>query len=532
MREPFEEYLAAIREATSKPGFYAYRGQGEAIWPLHSGATRRLINELGKGIIQGPDFQQLYVSYHKDVLLEPARMQGFDVEDSRIISDMQLLAKMQHFGAATGLLDFTRDPLVALWFACQRDAHDGKVFILNTHDPLHVAGVPTNEDEQTAEVIFSPVSSLPSLSFWEPRLSGDAASRILRQRSVFIIGRPLVPLASDTVSEIVISKHDKLGIIEDLELLDKGHYSLFQDLQGFSESQKVSFSLRHYKSPQWLYVQGNQAFQNGDFIEAIRAYSECIRLVPKASELYFLRGNAKCARDDFSGAVQDYNEAIANKLVPLLGTALEGVSSAQHSFLHWIYFNRGNAKAELGNSEHAVEDYSEGIQLAPQLMMEGYFNRGNLLLDQLKVCTALEDYNSAIALGHQSALFNEGNTLVMLGQFDQALESYKLCEQHDSLKDSSVQNQDSLLSVLATIGNSEYRIERKAEGKSDYGAMPQVAVYVDGDVPTQLNGFEWTWNIIFKGRVGNTGGFGWKGLPPGKGSAGKMGFILTIEQDS
>jgi hypothetical protein len=42
---------------------------------------------------------------------------------------------LQHYGAATGLVDFSRDFLIALWFA----AHDnkgknGKVFVLNINN--------------------------------------------------------------------------------------------------------------------------------------------------------------------------------------------------------------------------------------------------------------------------------------------------------------------------------------------------------------------------------------------------------------
>ena len=40
-------YLQQIRNATAKPGVYAYRGQSRAEWPLHSAATRRLTKRLG-----------------------------------------------------------------------------------------------------------------------------------------------------------------------------------------------------------------------------------------------------------------------------------------------------------------------------------------------------------------------------------------------------------------------------------------------------------------------------------------------------
>ena len=40
------------------------------------------------------------------------------------------LHSWQHLGAATGLIDFTYDPLIALWFAIMDGDHDGKVIIV------------------------------------------------------------------------------------------------------------------------------------------------------------------------------------------------------------------------------------------------------------------------------------------------------------------------------------------------------------------------------------------------------------------
>ena len=46
---------------------------------------------------------------------------------------LTLLAKMQHYGLPTRLIDFTTNPLVALFFACQNEDKDGEVLEFEQH---------------------------------------------------------------------------------------------------------------------------------------------------------------------------------------------------------------------------------------------------------------------------------------------------------------------------------------------------------------------------------------------------------------
>ena len=529
MASVLEKYLQQIRDATSKPGIYAYRGQSRAEWPLHSAATRRLIKSLGDGALNAPWFTKVYIDYHRETLVDAGRTRGFGVEAGRDIPDLQLLAKLQHFGAATGLLDFTWNPLIGLWFASRESESAGKLFVVNVNDPIHVAKVSSDPERQTIDAVFSRVDNEPGLLYWEPMWSGDAMPRILRQRGVFIIGRPLIPNDGQIIREIEISKDDKTSLLEEVALLDISVSSLFPDIYGFASSEATTAPIR-VGTPQFYLVQGNQHLQAGNYKKAIDAYDSCISLSPDVGELYLLRGNAKAAAKLYREAVDDYRQAIAHRERPILGLGHTQNNAIFESLVFMAYFNSGNALAELSDYDAALNSYGEAIDVDGQNQLDkdqALFNRGNTHLDMGHFDKAIKDYDEVLslrAIGGRlgSILYNKGNALVMLGQFNQALKCYRM-GQPSEWTEGMAQNSASLEQVIDKIGNRECRIHLEKE--SNFGRLMRLAVYVDGyDVKDP-------WNIIFKGRDGNIGNFGW-GTAGGGGFKGKMGFVVTIEREN
>ena len=61
-------------------------------------------------------------------LIKDARLRGYDEKEERKLSDLEILAELQHFRAATFLIDFTYSPQVALWFACGQSFKDPQNF--------------------------------------------------------------------------------------------------------------------------------------------------------------------------------------------------------------------------------------------------------------------------------------------------------------------------------------------------------------------------------------------------------------------
>ena len=186
----------------------------------------------------------------------------------------------------------------------------------------------------------------------------------------------------------------------------------------------VASSIR-VTDPQFYLVQGNHHFQAGDYAQAIAAYDNCIDLAPGVGELYFLRGNAKSASKLYREAIADYEQTITHKDRPFLSLGLDVNGAVRNQMLFMVYFNCGNALAELSDYEEALSYYSKAIQVGlsgstPFGCGQALFNRGNTYMDLEKFREAIDDYDTAISSGTKRVIFNKGNALVAIGRFNEA----------------------------------------------------------------------------------------------------------------
>ncbi len=390
-----EEFIAWTKELPG--GMILYRGLADADWEVESSAYRRIrITEE----VESESLLAITFRRYVDHLLNEAGLQGFRVRQDKMLSDLEMLAELQHYGAATCLIDFTSNSLIALYFAC-REGSDrrGKVVAMTTDDVNRFSTI-------GYEDLNSPIKEFLNqgkLWKWEP---SGLNNRIVARQSVFVFGEGRI--AEDCFEEVKIPAASKKEIIETLETsFGINDQKLFNDLAGFADINSHDKEYERFTAED--YHQLSLSFlQRGQPRVALERINRAIEIGPTNPVFYNSRGMTKGALGDFQGAISDFGQAI--ELNPQDTAALS---------------NRGSAKYWLGCYPEAIADYNRAIQLDP-LDSGPYINCGNAKKASGDVKGAIADYNKAIKLDPRSFLAynNLGIAKESLGDAQGAVDEY------------------------------------------------------------------------------------------------------------
>ncbi|CAH6799233.1 FRG domain-containing protein [Vibrio chagasii] len=233
------------KHAEDRRNVYLWRGQADICWPIHSSAFRRLSN---RGEVTESSMQ----SYEK-YLLEHATHQGYRFENGRELSDFELLAKLQHHGAATRLIDVSRNLLVGLWFCCSSEPQ-ATGLLLGVHSDFLGGGENKVESREYTE-IFEDLEEYENPQTWQPP---TVTKRIAAQGGQFLYSsvsqNAMGSLTLDTDPEanlpIAITPEVKKVLLEELEgTFDIRYLTLFPDIDGFGHAH--SFRYDRWDAERW-----------------------------------------------------------------------------------------------------------------------------------------------------------------------------------------------------------------------------------------------------------------------------------------
>ena len=419
-------------------------------------------------------------------LIEKSRLLGHDQLDGARLSDLLLLTELQHFGAATCLIDFTRSAFVALWFACEeistkekkdvgkkdkrnveekddnvkKEVH-GKVYAVRIDDPARFRTITSELLEEDIDYFFvEDENGRYPLYQWQPKRQNN---RIIAQQSVFIFGGAKI----EPEAECVINRSGKRDLLKALDkLAGLTDATIYPDSEGFAQLH-VHNNPDFEPDPQGYLQRGIEVHQKGELEEAITYYTTVISPLPDETAeppdtdilswahhhrgIAYLSGEPSDSAVDL--AIEDFTEAIQLK-AQIIGTVTENPARTGRlkRELARTYVYRGAARYwRKGEFDNAITDYTEAVELDPEYA-EVYNYRGFAYLNNGDIDKAIADYTKAIGIDQELTEAHKDRAAAYLGNsdFDEAIKDYTKAIQLDP-DDTNIYNYRG----LAYFGNSE-----------------------------------------------------------------------------
>lgn len=187
----------------------------------------------------------------------------------------------------------------------------------------------------------------------------------------------------------------------------------------------VAMSTLSCLSAEDLVERGDALFESGKYDEALREYTNAIRIALKFADAYYKIGDTNIRMGKLSLAESNYKKAI--ELNPALPSPYPSLAIA--------YYNRANLSFEVGQPEWAEGNFKNALRLDPTLpdpypaLAAAHYNRGTAFLEKGNIDRARSDFDSALRLNPDLpdpyhalsiAYYNRGQVLLNISDLDRA----------------------------------------------------------------------------------------------------------------
>jgi len=385
------KYLTQLKDIQKNGIDCVYRGLSDEKHPVCSTYYRRFNLSKKPNEWEKPSAKE-FQAYHDKLLLDA---KSYHYHKEKELSQIELLAELQHFGAATGLIDFSKNFLVALWFASNSNLEkDGKISLLSKD---HCIDYVENKD------LYQNTLN----NFCLVDLNFKSNNRIFAQNGVFIFSNRV--FYKNDLHEIIISKKDKEKIIIELKTFcNITESTLFQDVYGFAEVNNAQHPIRNNNSDdfsrQARHYMGVGGLDN--LTKAIELYnlaleSDIQTYGESHSEVATIRNNlasalkARNQPEDLTKAIELYNLALKSD-IQTYGESHPNVATTRNNLANVL-----KIRNQPGDLTKAIKLYNLALESDIQNYSESHSEFSvtrNNLASALKARNQPEDLTKAIEL--------------------------------------------------------------------------------------------------------------------------------------
>ncbi len=293
------------------PGEYVFRGVTNESYGIQASAYRRPQKNYR-------DFDK-FLKINKD-LVDETKLRGYHERDGRQLEDLEILAELQHYGAATCLIDFSYSAQVALWFACEPDSKtsqdcdcetsqdsenpliNGKVFAVHHRSSDDFEKIDSKDLKKEIDDFLQDEEN-SQLYHWQPRQQNN---RIIAQQSIFLFGR--YEFIDD--DRCVIEASCKQNILTELRQVSGiTEAMLFPDFDGFARLRGVGVRYTQLNAYEYTDL-AKRRFEAGNYNDAIDYCNRAIDQDPNYAEAYYWHGRAKQQQNQHTSAISDFDRCI------------------------------------------------------------------------------------------------------------------------------------------------------------------------------------------------------------------------------
>ena len=221
-------YLQAVREivpADDKDYVYCFRGEALSNWELSSSLARCKASNTA---LEKKMYEEVLKNYPNEF-------------DRKEIANLNFndLAKMQHYGIPTDLIDVSLNPLVAMFFATAKAKSKNKV----QSGIVYIFKVPNDSVFSKGQKLVFPNNGEKDEKDCGIIQTSYTNERIKQQDGAFLYASTPKQLEKFVFHKIIIQNANKSKIRQELERLNISHKTLFPELSEFHVYLKEAYNL-------------------------------------------------------------------------------------------------------------------------------------------------------------------------------------------------------------------------------------------------------------------------------------------------